>query len=286
MFSIIIPTYNNLSYLKLCLDSLKKNSNQKHEIILHVNDGSDGTLDFTKKKKIKYTYSKNNIGLCTGVNMASRVSTQKYILYAHDDMYFCPKWDVFLREEVNKIKHNRFYISGTMIEPFTGHVSFNCGETIEKFDEKKLLDNYKKLKYHDHQGSHFAPHLIEKEMWIKIGGFSEEFNPGYSSDPDLNMKLWEAGVRIFKGLNEFRVYHFSSITTRKKNNLIRNKGDLTFLLKWGFSIKFFKKYYLRSKTIYQGPLSKPNKKNLYFFDLFVCKVKLTYIKLLKCLKIL
>jgi len=173
-----------------------------------------------------------------------------------------------------------------MIEPFTGHVSFNCGETVEKFDEKKLLDNYKKLKYHDHQGSHFAPHLIEKEMWIKIGGFSEEFNPGYSSDPDLNMKLWEAGVRIFKGLNEFRVYHFSSITTRKKNNLIRNKGDLTFLLKWGFSIKFFKKYYLRSKTIYKGPLSKPNKKNLYFFDLFVCKVKLTYIKLLKCLKIL
>ena len=286
MFSIIIPTYNNLSYLKLCLDSLKKNSNQKHEIILHVNDGSDGTLDFIKKKKIKYTYSKNNIGLCTGVNMASRISTQKYILYAHDDMYFCPKWDVFLREEVNKIKHNRFYISGTMIEPFTGHVSFNCGETVEKFDEKKLLDNYKKLKYHDHQGSHFAPHLIEKEMWIKIGGFSEEFNPGYSSDPDLNMKLWEAGVRIFKGLNEFRVYHFSSITTRKKNNLIRNKGDLTFLLKWGFSIKFFKKYYLRSKTIYKGPLSKPNKKKLYFFDLFVCKVKLTYIKLLKCLKIL
>ena len=51
MFSIIIPTYNNLSYLKLCLDSLKKNSNQKHEIILHVNDGSDGTLDFIKKKK-------------------------------------------------------------------------------------------------------------------------------------------------------------------------------------------------------------------------------------------
>ena len=44
MFSII-PTFNNLDYLKLCLDSIKKNSEYNHEIIVHVNDGSDGTLD-------------------------------------------------------------------------------------------------------------------------------------------------------------------------------------------------------------------------------------------------
>ena len=41
MFSIIIPTYNNLEYLKLCLASIKKNSQYKHEIIIHINDGSD-----------------------------------------------------------------------------------------------------------------------------------------------------------------------------------------------------------------------------------------------------
>ena len=31
-----------------------------------------------------------------------------------------------------------------------------------------------------------------------MGGFSEEFFPGTGSDPDLNIKLWNAGVRIFK----------------------------------------------------------------------------------------
>ena len=50
MISIIIPTFNNLNYLKLCLNSLEKNSFKKHEIILHVNDGSDGTLEYIKKK--------------------------------------------------------------------------------------------------------------------------------------------------------------------------------------------------------------------------------------------
>ena len=52
MISIVIPTYNNLNYLKLCLKSLKKNSSFKHEIIIHINDGSDGTLDFIKAKII------------------------------------------------------------------------------------------------------------------------------------------------------------------------------------------------------------------------------------------
>jgi len=47
MFSIIIPTFNNLDFLKKCIESIKKNSTyDAHEIIPHVNDGSDGTLNF------------------------------------------------------------------------------------------------------------------------------------------------------------------------------------------------------------------------------------------------
>ena len=49
MFSIIIPTFNNLEYLKICLNSLIKNSNYNHEIIVHINEGKDGTIDFLKK---------------------------------------------------------------------------------------------------------------------------------------------------------------------------------------------------------------------------------------------
>ena len=58
MFSIIIPTFNNLDYLKLCLKSIYLNSKFSHEIIIYVNDGSDGTLDFVKKKKYQiYTFN-------------------------------------------------------------------------------------------------------------------------------------------------------------------------------------------------------------------------------------
>ena len=56
MFSIIIPTLNNLNYLKLCIKSLKTNSSYNHQIIPHVNIGEDGTIDFLEKEKIVLFY--------------------------------------------------------------------------------------------------------------------------------------------------------------------------------------------------------------------------------------
>ena len=182
-----------------------------------------------------------------------------------------------LLKEVKYINHDNFYLSGTMIEANSGHITHDFGDTVNNFKEDELLEKYQYLNFYDHQGSHFAPHLVSKSMWNKVGGFSEEFNPGIGSDPDFNMKLWNEGVRIFKGLNDFKVYHFGSITTRKKKNFIKNKGDITFLKKWGITTKFFKKYYLKSRTRFDGPLSDP-KINFYFlFDLLICKIKKLFI---------
>ena len=273
MISIIIPTYNNLDYLKLCLKSLKKNSSFNHEIIIHINDGSDGTLDFIKTNNYKYTNSDDNIGLCSSINKAAKLVSNQYILYSHDDMYFCPNWDKVLLDEVKSLNHDNFYLSGTMIEPDSGHIVCDFGIDLDTFKEDELLSKYKNINFYDHQGTHFAPHLVSKKMWDKVGGFSEEFNPGIGSDPDFNMKLWKEGVRIFKGLNDFKVYHFGSLTTRKKKNLIQNRGDKTFLKKWGITTKFFKKHYLKSKTKYDGPLKEPNITLGYIFGFLSCKIQ-------------
>jgi glycosyltransferase involved in cell wall biosynthesis len=290
MFSIIIPTFNNLEYLQLCLDSIEKNSKFKHEIIIHVNEGTDGTLDYVIKKKLKHTYTKKNVGLCTATNLASLNASTDYILYSHDDMYFCPDWDVALNNEINELNTCAYYISGTMIERTGGHIQIDCGSDQKNFDENKLLKNFNKREYFNHQGTHWAPHLIHRSFWKKIGGFSEEFNPGIGSDPDLNMKLWKSGVRIFKGLSKFRVYHFGSIVLRKKINFKKNNGTKTFLIKWGFTPTFFVKYYLRGgffeKGIikckeFDGPLKEPVKDIFYFTNLLICKVKLIYLKIFR-----
>ena len=282
MFSIIIPTLNNLEYLKLCLKSIKKNSFYENEIIYHVNIGNDGTLEFLKNNKISYTFSEHNIGICEGMNKAAKKTKFDYILYAHDDFYFCPNWDVVLKKNLDSIGHNNFYLSGTMMN--NGQIEFNCGESAVSFDEKKFLREYKNHNYYDFQGSTWAPHLIHREIWDKVGGFSEEFFPGTGSDPDLNMKLWKAGIRIFKGINDFKVYHFGSIVTRKYKNhpTIKtesgSRGAKIFLLKWGFSINFFKKFILKSDTKFDGPLKEPKKNLKYLINFFICKINFLYIK--------
>ena len=283
MFSILIPSLNNLDYLKLCIKSIKKNSSLKHEIIVHVNKGEDGTIEYLKNENIKFSFTKYNAGICEGVNLAAKLTTTNYFLYAHDDFYFCPDWDIVLLNELKNINNNLFYLSGTMVQ--NGQVKLNCGDSFSNFNENKLLDEYKNIKFYDFQGSTWAPHLIHKELWNKVGGFSEEFFPGTGSDPDLNMKLWNEGVRIFKGLQHFKVYHFGSIVTRqkeKKFNTITesgSKGSKLFLLKWGFSIKFFKKHFLKSDTKYTGPLGEPFRNFSFYLELLICKFYFFYLKL-------
>ena len=278
-FSIVIPTYNNFNYLKLCIDSIIKNSSFNHEIIIHINGVDKLSEDYIKENNYLYTSTPKNVGLCTGVNMAAKKSTTDYIVYAHDDMYFLPKWDLHLIDEFNKINHKKFYLSMTQLSPKYGvklnlqHIHFDCGSNINDFNESKLLENYTKYDFRDLQGSHWAPHIIHKEIWDKVGGFSEEFNPGFASDPDLNMKLWNVGVRIFKGVSQSRVYHFGSLTTRNNKNIVPNNGKKTFLLKWKLTVEFFTKHYLKRGSTYDGPLNNPVKNFVYYVDLFIVKIK-------------
>jgi len=293
LFSVIIPSLNNLEYLKLCIKSLTKNSSYNHEIIIHVNIGNDGTLEYLEKNNIKYTHTSYNAGIPEGVNKAASKATTNFIVYGHDDFYFLPGWDEAFLNEINRMPNNLYYFSGTMVQ--NGQVNLDCGNNLNEFNEKKLLNEYKNINYYDFQGSTWAPHIIHKDTWNRVGGFSEEFFPGTGSDPDLNMKLWNIGVRTFKGLKNCMVYHFGSIVTRKFKDMRTktesgSKGDKIFLKKWGFKIKFFTKYYLRgciSKDgkIYckkfDGPLNLPNKNIKYYFDLSLNKLAFFYYKFLK-----
>ena len=279
--SIVIPTFNNLSYLKFFIESVKKNSSTDHEIILHINDGSDGTLQYAIENNIKYTHSKNNVGLCSSMNLARPLCTTNYILYAHDDMYFCKDWDIFLMNEINKYHHNLFYLTGTNVSTRHGLINYNCGSSPNDFDEIRFAKFCVEDKTPDLQSSHWAPHLIHKDLWDKIGGFSEEFNPGDGSDPDFCMKLWLQNVRIFKGISKFKVYHFNSITTRN-NKVVLNDGTKTFLLKYGFNPRFFRKYYLKGDNSiipYKGELDNPKNNFFMVIELFINKLKFYFKKI-------
>ena len=48
-----------------------KNSKYEHEIIIHINEGTDGTIEFLQDKNYKISYSKKNAGVCVAFNRGS-----------------------------------------------------------------------------------------------------------------------------------------------------------------------------------------------------------------------
>ena len=278
--SIIIPTWNNLSYLRLCIESIKKNSSISHEIIVHVNEGIDGTRAYLKANGIRFTESDCNVGVCVAVNNAVALSTSPYICYLNDDMYCLPHWDSFLLQKIKSFNTKLFMISGTMIEPQTRNpcaVEAAFGSSIETFQENELLKKYQQFYIPDWYGSCWPPFIMHRDTWNDVGGFSVEFSPGMNSENDLAMKLWNYGCRIFLGVGQSLVYHFQCKSTGR---VIKNPGSKQFLQKWKISSSFLDHHYLRrGQPAHSIELPLPRHTPRFMYDLLRSKVKLAVRKI-------
>jgi glycosyltransferase involved in cell wall biosynthesis len=239
-FSIIIPSWNNLKYLSLCLQSIYKYSFYNHQIIVAINEGSDGTEKFCREKDLDYVYFKNNAGVCFAVNACRTIAISDWLMYMNDDMFVLPGWDLEIFNFLKKINTKAVMVSATLIEPLDTKnpcvIVKNFGTTYEEFSENDVV-NFAKENYRENwTGAAWPPVLVHKEIWDLVGGFSIEFSPGFYSDPDFSAKLYMAGVTEFIGLGNSLVYHFGTKSTKR---VTRNDGKNLFLLKWGLTASDF-----------------------------------------------
>jgi len=246
VFSILIPTWNNLAHLQLVVRSLREHSAAAHQLIVHVNDGSDGTLDWVRAQGIVHTHSADNIGICFAMNGAAMHATHEHIVYLNDDMYCLPGWDAALMRRAERMPGDLYLLSGTMVEPRdSGNpcvVVGPYGDSVDTFREAELLRDLPTLKRADWLGATWPPTLVTRRWWFTVGGYSTELTPGMSSDNDFSMKLWHAGCRHFVGVGDSLVYHFQQKSTGK---VVRNDGRRQFLDKWGLTQSTFDRFYLR-----------------------------------------
>jgi glycosyltransferase involved in cell wall biosynthesis len=270
-FSILIPSWNNLAYLQLCVEAIRKHSTTSFEIILHLNEAKDGSKEWVESQQdIAFSYSVENVGVCYAMNAMVKLARADYFLYLNDDMYVLTNWDGYLKEEIESIGHTEFFLSATAIEPkaqSTCSIQADYGRSIATFEEARLLETYDSLPFSDWQGATWPPNVVHRSLWDKVGGYSNEFTPGMYSDPDFSMKCWQAGVRLFKGISRSRVYHFGSISVKRVK---QNKGYYQFIRKWGMTSSTLSKYYLRRGDTFDGPLVQRSipvtvtLKNLYY----------------------
>lgn len=241
--------------LKLCIKSIECHSAVEHQVLIFVNDGGDGTLEWVRSSGYQYMHSEQNIGICWALNaLRAKVETD-YIVYVNDDMYLLPGWDTAYVRQIEALPNDLFFLSSTSIQPAKpNRETISCydyGRTAEEFKEQELLRDFEKFEFRDWNAATWPVNIVSLRMWDLVGGYSVEYSPGMYSDPDFSAKLYMAGVRYFKGLSDSRVYHFVSSSTGR---VARNRGARQFLNKWGFTSGNFMHHMLGRGRDFTGPI--------------------------------
>ena len=219
--SFVIPSRNNLTYLKWSYNSIRKNLGYRHEIMLADDFSSDGTWEWlqeVKKKDINVQIFKNEgperKGIVYWYDFLCEKSTNDIVMFFHADMYACPNMD---KEVVDKLMKG-YVVTATRIEPplhpkGPEKIVKDFGIEPESFDEQGLLNWVSEKRPEKYTRGIFAPWAIHKEDYWKVGGHDKLFAPQSKEDSDIFNRFQLAGlefIQTWQGL----VYHMTSRGSR------------------------------------------------------------------------
>jgi len=185
--SVIIPTFRNLDFLKLCLPEYLKST--RCEVIIGLDGYNREYLNYLHNCPVIVCMTERRQGLCTATNLAAEQASGGYLFLSNDDMVPAPGWDEALLSSAGPDK----IISGTVWEPGLievppCHVKKDLGHDPTDF---RIKDFFAQANQALHQNNGRTqpginyPFLIPAPIWNKLSGLDERFNPGSASDPDF-----------------------------------------------------------------------------------------------------
>jgi GT2 family glycosyltransferase len=268
MITTCISTNNNLEYLKLAVQSVRKNAFYKQQpIVIYAENCTDGTNEWlnenAKKLDLTYQIEHNEIekGIGGGMNICVNMAQTKYVNIIHSDMYIAPNQDYELLKLYDNIESNVRLIAssfriqpkifptdpdyrpGTVFVPIDTfgayHHNFNQNDFNEWAIEFSSANNI------DVRKGGGAGFFCRKEDYIYIGGNDPLFAPASYDDMDLFIRMQLEGYE-FKMTTKSVVWHFSArgshFRDEAKDNLTskssrqqtaENNNARKFFQKWG-----------------------------------------------------
>jgi GT2 family glycosyltransferase len=240
VITFCISTYNNLDYLKLAVESVRKNSFYKEApFIIHAencNDGTDQWLDSVKKQYNLEIYIEKNeipVGIGGGMNFCADKVKTKYIMFLHSDFYVGHFWDLACIEEIKKHKLPTWVFSHRVEPDIFGNGVSRPGTIIVPKDtfgayyydiDKEILEDWMDsfVKQNDFTipKTEGVSGLIKKEDWDRIGGNDPQFSPTSWEDMDLFLRMHFRGYQ-FVLTSKSMVFHFGA---RGSHRLEENNG--------------------------------------------------------------
>lgn len=211
--SIIIPVYNNETYLKKCIDSILKQSYLNLEILL-LDDGSkDNSYSVMKSYEKKYPKiiksfkNETNMGVSKTRNKALDIASGDYVIFVDSDDYID---EDYIETLVNNIGNNDIIISGYKRVNEEGKVLF------EQLPKETEWDKYK---YVFVAGKMYKNSFLKKYNRKFIGlKIAEDVN-FYMQSASLTNKIT---VISYAGYNYVTSNNSVMLKANKKDNIVLN----------------------------------------------------------------
>lgn len=210
--SVVIPSYNNLDYLKLAYKSIRDISDDI-EVILYGDGCDDGTTEWLLKIKHKntITHSYNErIGHTILYDYGFKTASRKIIGILHADMIVHKNFFFNILKHINSNK----IVCATCVEPplhppgGEKHI-LDAGLYPNEFNKEVFNQFCNNRDIDKTQESIFAPwFLLKEEYFDKIGGHDPIYAPYGYEDSDLFTRMALAGFDFIQSRDAF-VYHFT-----------------------------------------------------------------------------
>lgn len=227
--SFIIPSRNNLTYLKQAVGSIQSCYGNEHDIVLLDDASTDGTWEWLNSIKrdniiIYRNESANRVGHTVLYDKGVELSKTEVFTIFHADM-------VTTKSHIpNLLKHLKdgTVVSATRIEPplhppgpekIVRNFGLEPGEftsNTQSFEYfVKELVEYNKDKT---TTGIFAPWMMYKKDFISIGGHDLLFAPMELEDSDIFNRMHLAGYTFVQSRDSY-VYHMTCRGSRYKDGL-------------------------------------------------------------------
>jgi len=272
--SIIIVTWNNLEYTKLCIESINRYTKHPYRFIFVDNGSSDKTPQYLSKiENTVVIKNSTNVGYSKAVNQGMEKVDSEYFCLLNNDIIVSEGWleNLVRIFESNKALEQLTTNSNTIIDkttPFNG-VSFDNWIDFKnshlKWDPQRLFENYYKNNYDTFvkkvsQRFKGVMEIHESPPWFlggwcvfmrssvlkKIGGFlyDERFKMAFWEDVDLSWRTGLAGGKIGVA-KEIYLHHFINTSATKLKvpaQKLSSRNMEVFMEKWeSFILDFLKK---------------------------------------------
>lgn len=215
---------NNLDYMKLLLQSLKQNlDNKNHEIIVFVDADNENAKEYLLEAKKEFNDLKilyNTLDIPIGYQRNKTILTQhaKYdiVSYLQSDMVIGTHYDT---EILKDVKRGRI-LSSTRVEPplhgmSNVTVTKNFGLHPDEFDMVAWNTFSDQIKRNELTYYFFAPITYFKDDWMSLDGYDTVFRRA-REDSDFVQRCLQSNIELAQTFSA-NVYHFTCVTSRGKD---------------------------------------------------------------------